>query len=258
MGKEIFTQRNWFLLTELICARFECDDRNSVLGLLWSLLDPAAMLAAMYFIFKTRFGKGIAYYPLYLLIGIVLVNFFVAAISQASRSLVTSREMLLNACIPPEDIIIVDVFMSFYKFLIEIVICIILSICVAHASFFSVVMAIPILFSYIAMVIGVSFIIAIVNCLVSDTAHIWSLCSRFFYIVTPIFYNLYNISPFAQKAVYYLNPLTPFLISFQTILLGQGKANGFTYVYSLVFGSLIFIVGYSFFMRMRYVAVEKA
>ena len=258
MGKKIFAKRNWSLLMELIRARFKCDDRNSVLGVLWSLLDPVAMLAAMYFIFKTRFGQGIAYYPLYLLIGIVLVNFFVAAISQASRSLIGNREMLINTCIPPEYIIIVDVFMSLYKFLIEIVICIILSICVAHASFLSVMMVMPLLFSYIAMVIGTSFFMAILNCLISDTAHIWSLCSRFLYIVTPVFYSLGSISLLARKAVYCLNPLTSFLVSLQTILLGQGEGDSFTYVYSLILGSLVFIAGYSFFIRMRYVAIEKA
>jgi len=254
----MFTKGNWFLLTELIRARFKCDDRNSVLGVLWSFLDPAVMLAVMYFIFKTRFGQGIAYYPLYLLWGIVLVDFFVATVSKASRSLVENREMLLNVSVPPEDMIIVDVFMSLYKFLIEITICIILSIYVAHASFISVIMVIPVLFFYIALVMGVSFIIAILNCLVSDTAHIWSLCLRFLYIVTPVFYTLYSISPLAQKAVYYLNPLTPFLITFQTSLLGQGKSDGFAYVYSLLLGSLIFISGYTFFIRKRYVAIEKA
>jgi len=258
VNNNFFTRHNWYLLKELIRARFKCDDRNSALGLLWSLLDPAAMLAVMYFIFRTRFGQGVTYYPLHLLWGIILVDFFVATISKVTFSLLESREMLLNVHIPPQNIIIVDIFMSLYKFLIEIVVCLALSIYFTHPSLSAVLMLVPVLFFYIVMVVGASFVISILTCLASDISHIWSLCSRFFYIITPVFYSIDSISPLARKAVYHLNPLTPFLLSFQNILLGQGRIDGFTYLYCILLGSSFFIFGYWFFNRLCYFAIEKA
>jgi len=256
-SRRFFTHNNYILLAELIRAKFLNDDRNSILGLLWSLLGPVAMFLAMYFIFRTRFGQGITHYPLYLLIGIVLVNFFVNAITCGSRSLIHSREMLLNSSVSPEDIIIVELFVHIYKFLIEIIICIVLSVILAKTPLMMLISLVPLLVAYFGLIIGINFFLAILNCFLSDTWYIWILLSRFLFIVTPIFYTLHSISFLAANAVYFLNPLTPFLISFRKILLEQGRIDMGVYLYSLAVGISIFFLGYLFFRRLKYFAIEK-
>ena len=69
--KKIFTRVNRNLLRELTWVEFKLTDHNSVLGVIWSFLNPVLMLLVMYFIFRGRFGQKIYAYPLYLLIGII-------------------------------------------------------------------------------------------------------------------------------------------------------------------------------------------
>lgn len=64
------------LLRELARANLRLSDHNSVLGALWGLLGPALMLVVLWAIFQAHFGRGVAAYPLYLLVGIVTVGFF--------------------------------------------------------------------------------------------------------------------------------------------------------------------------------------
>ena len=50
--------------------------RNSVLGVLWSLIEPLLMLGVLFFVFSTMFKFEIENFPIYLLIGIICYNFF--------------------------------------------------------------------------------------------------------------------------------------------------------------------------------------
>src|SRR5262245_3260411 len=75
----LFTASNANVLRELASANLELSDHNSILGALWGLLGPILMLGVLWIVFGSLFGRGIAAYPLYLLIGIVTVGFFLTA-----------------------------------------------------------------------------------------------------------------------------------------------------------------------------------
>jgi ABC-2 type transport system permease protein len=75
---------------------------ESALGYVWSIAKPLAMFAVLYTVFG-RFFKlnvGFVHYPLYLLIGIVLWNFFVDATNLAMPSLVARASLLRKLAFP--------------------------------------------------------------------------------------------------------------------------------------------------------------
>ena len=77
--------------------------RNSILGVLWSLIEPLLMLGVLFFVFSTMFRFEIPNFPIYLLLGIVCYNFFRNGTTFALNSL-TNRSALMTQIYFPRSI----------------------------------------------------------------------------------------------------------------------------------------------------------
>ena len=77
--------------------------RNSVLGLVWSLIEPLLMLGVLFFVFSTMFKFEIENFPIYLLLGIICYNFFKNGTTFALNSL-TNRSALMTQIYFPRSI----------------------------------------------------------------------------------------------------------------------------------------------------------
>lgn len=254
----LFTRPNWYLLVELTRANFKAGDHNSFLGIFWSFLGPVALLVVMYSVFRIRFGDGVKAYPLYLLIGIVFISFFITTTTYTIKIFFINRDAILNSTVPREILILSNFFIHVYKFVIELGFCWLISIAYSIFTWKSFLLLFPLLIAYIAFVLGVGLIILLVYCFARDIEHIWMIASRLLLFTTPIFYSLDSISPWTRKLIYWCNPLTPFLISFQEVFMGKGRMTMLTYAHSLLLGGVFFILGYSAFMLLENMAVERA
>ena len=82
---KIFSKKNRALLRELVVTDFKLRYQGSVLGYTWSLLRPLLLFLILYIVFVKflRLGEGVPHFPVYLLLGIVLWNFFSEMTSQS-------------------------------------------------------------------------------------------------------------------------------------------------------------------------------
>lgn len=255
--KRLFTGYNRNLLIELISADFKRYDRNSFLGIFWSLLNPAATLLIMYCVFENRFGHNIRFYTLYLLIGVVTVNFFISATIKMIYSISWNRSIVLNSTIPPEDFILADLFVQIYKFLIELVLCWLLSVFYGVFAWKAVLLALPLLVAFIGLALGAGLIISLLDCIATDIEHIWRISAGLLLFVTPVFYSLDHITPTFSKIIYWFNPLTPFLIAFRQLFIWDNTINLANYGYSILWGFGFLFLGYFIFVVFENVAIEQ-
>ena len=133
-------------MVELVWADLKLTDMNSILGFLWSCLNPVLMLLIMYFIFKMSFSQKIHAYPLYLLIGIACVNFFIATTTYATKVFSINRDFILNTTVPREMVILSRLFVHTYKFIIELALCLVLSFAYGVFSASQILLLLPLLF----------------------------------------------------------------------------------------------------------------
>src|SRR6185503_7618955 len=100
--RNILSKKNRALLTELVRTDFKLRYQGSVLGYAWSLLKPLLLFVILYivFVYFLKIGKGIAHYPVYLLLGIVLWNFFNEMTSQSLGSIVGRGDLIRKIRIP--------------------------------------------------------------------------------------------------------------------------------------------------------------
>lgn len=89
-------------MREMVVTDFKVRYQGSVLGYLWSLLRPLFMFATLYvvFVYIFKLNKGVEHYPAYLLLGIVLWNFFVETTTTGMTSVVNRGDLIRKISIP--------------------------------------------------------------------------------------------------------------------------------------------------------------
>lgn len=246
------------LLRELALANLRLSDHNSVLGALWGLLGPALMLALLWAIFQAHFGRGVPAYPLYLLVGIVTVGFFLTVTRYLMSVFHANRSVLTDSTVPRETLVAANVLPHVYKFAIELLLCVALATGYGFLTWRVALLLGPLVVAYVGFVLGVGLVLAIVYCFTGDVEHLWMLGSRLLFFATPVFYTLDVLGPVARVAVYALNPVTPFVLAFRSVLIADQPLALAVYVHALLLGAAAFALGYAVFLRWEAVAVERA
>lgn len=92
-----------YLLRQLVARDFKVKYKRSVLGIAWSVLNPLFTMIILEIVFSEMFhmsAKNIVDYPVYLLTGILLFNFFSEATNLSNGAIVTNFNLLTKVYIP--------------------------------------------------------------------------------------------------------------------------------------------------------------
>ena len=253
--RKIFTRTNCDIFTQLVRANLKVNEYNSFLGIAWTLLGPAVLLTVLYFVFSKNFGQDIKAYPLYILVGVVCVNFFTTATNNMVGIFSANREFVLNSTISREILLASTLALHVYKIMIDLCLCLILSIFYGCLTWKFVILITPLLVAFIFLVSGINMILSLLSCFAGDVEYIWMLVMRLLYFATPIFYSIKSVHPLVRKAIYFGNPLASFVISFQGIFMGNLDIA--SYLYSIFLGILFFIFGCRVFILIENAAIEQ-
>lgn len=254
--RALFEPSNRALFVELVRTCFKVTDHNSIVGALWSLLAPFAMLVALYLVFRERFGEELQAYPLYLLLGISFVSYFSTTTRLLIAVLFMNRALMLNTTVPRETVILSQVAFHGYKLLIELMLCALLALHFGTFSLGGMVAAVPLLVAFFALVTGVGMLGAVVHSFARDIEHVWSLVTHLLMFVTPVFYDLETLSAPARFVIYWLNPLTPFLVALRGLFIGPPAHPG-VYLHAVAIGTVVLLAGYAAFLSAEGAALER-
>lgn len=93
--------RNYkYLFQQLVQRDFKTKYKRSVLGVLWSLLNPLFLMTVQYVVFSNMFRFEIDHYVIYLLIGIIFFTFFNDATGQSMASIVMNAPLITKVYVP--------------------------------------------------------------------------------------------------------------------------------------------------------------
>src|SRR5574337_1882641 len=99
---QYFSKKNRALIAELVRTDFKLRYQGSLLGYAWSLLRPLLLFLILYIVFVKflKLGHSIPHFPIYLLLGIVLWNFFNEMTVQSLGSIVGRGDLIRKIRIP--------------------------------------------------------------------------------------------------------------------------------------------------------------
>ena len=204
------------LFANLFRRDFQSKYRGSVLGILWSLVTPLALMAVYLVVFGLLWsGKSIPHYPIYLLAGLVCWLLFSVSLEVAARSLLDSAELVKKVRFPRQLVPFSAVATQLVSFAVMLVILIVLSLAFIPEARTTVWLSIPLAALFVCFVAGVALMIACANVLFRDVEHILSAALLPWFFLTPILWRFADL-PASVKEHHKLldllrwgNPVTP-------------------------------------------------
>lgn len=232
-----------FLLEEIIKKNFAARYKESVLGIFWSILKPLLIMIILTIIFSTLFGRAIENYPVYLLSGKIIYDFFNSGTTIAMNSIKSNQNILQKTAAPKYVFVIGSVISESLNFLITLIILIVVMI-VTKAPFHieTIPLAIIPLLFLIAMITGIGSILSILCVYYTDIKHLWSVVTMMLMYGCAIFYPM-DIIPEPYHQYMILNPIFWVIDQFRDLAVYGVFPNALNMINAFILSMIILIFG---------------
>ena len=224
--------------------------KNSVLGIIWSFLNPLLQIAVYAIVFPLIMKSSLPNYTVFLCCGLIPWNFFSAAISRTSFTMIENGNIIKKVYFPREILPISVTTSEAINFVISTII--ILAFVLGYGmgiSKFIIFYPIVLLVQYF-LLIGISFIVSSVTVYFRDLQHFISIALQLLFYATPIVYAPDSIPVDFQWILQY-NPMTYIINAYRDIFYYQQMPD-FVSLGMVLVGSLIFcVIGYLIFNKLQ-------
>jgi len=204
MRKQHSFKNFWQLRLTLAKAGFKLRNEGSYLGIFWYLLNPLLMFGLLLLVFTDRLGSNIPSYPLYLLLGIIMFNFFQRITTESTKIITQEYSGVIKSINFPKESLVGSVILkTFFSHLFEIILFVIF-ILIFKGSLIGLIFYPIILIVFCIFILGISLILSALTVYFVDLGNIWVFVSRLIWLGTPIFYAIEG-----QTRLFYVNLLNP-------------------------------------------------
>ena len=207
--RRFLTKQNRALLTELVRTDFKLRYQGSALGYAWSLLRPLLLFAILYVVFVRflKIGTGVPHYPVYLLLGVVLWNFFNEMTVMSLGSIVGRGDLIRKIRIPRWIIVLSSSISALINFFLNLVV-IVIFMFINHVDLYRTALWLPlILLEVYVFALGISLFLSAAFVKFRDIGYIWEVVMQAGFYLTPILYPLSRITNVTLQKVILLNPM---------------------------------------------------
>lgn len=251
------TKNDLFLLEEIVKKNFSSKYKDSVLGVIWTILSPLLMMALFTILFSTIFGRSIDNYAVYFLCGWCLFQFFISSISVSMDSLKGNKSILQRTPAPKYIFVLGGILSEFLNYLIMLILLVIIMF-ITHTPFhFPIIFCsiIPIISVFI-MIVGLGLMLSIACVYYTDIRHLWSVISMMLLYACAIFYPM-EIVPEPFRGYLLLNPLYWVIYHFRCFVYQGITPNGISLINSLLLSLIILVCGIIVFKKYEDKVVTK-
>lgn len=196
------------LLRELVITDFKLRYQSSFLGYLWSLLKPLALFVILYLVFVRYLpvGGSIPHLPVYLLLGIVLWNYFTEVTNNGVGSIVGKGDLLRKINFPKYVIVLAGSFSALINLAINFVVVLVFMV-LTNVPFMASMIFVPfVIIELFVFALGLAFLLSALFVKLRDVNYIWEVLMQGAFYATPIIYNI-DIIPLQIQKIIILNPV---------------------------------------------------
>jgi ABC-2 type transport system permease protein len=225
--KDLWTNRDLLIL--LTKTQLKVKYKGSVLGYVWSMLNPALVLAIYYTVFKVIARNSIPSFAIFLFCGLLVWNLFNNAANAATSVVVANSGIVKKVAFPRELLALSTVGVAFILFAIQVVVLIIALAAFGIVPSFAYFYTLPVALAALLIFTGaMAIFLSAVNVYLRDTQHLTEVMLMAWFWSVPIVYPYGQIAKVlaehhlgAIKVIYLLNPITPIAMDFQRTLYGR-------------------------------------
>ena len=267
--RELWAYRD--LILNLVVRDLKVRYKNSVLGILWSLLNPLLMMLVFTFVFKVLAGNSdLPAYPAFILSGVLAWNLFSTSVMGATGSIVNNAHLIKKVYFPREVLPISTVLSNLTNYLLALPVYLFLATVLGRAPTFWILLLPAVILVQIFFTLGISFILSTINVFYRDTYLVMEVIIQAWFFLTPVFYPISQVgqggiqigslvlsSYDVQRWFRILNPMASIIASYRDLMY-WGVQPGFDFLLRTAITAVLFLVaGYLFFLRFSPVFGEE-
>ena len=236
------------LLQELVARDIKIKYRRSVLGVLWTLLNPVCMMIVLSVVFSNLFKFDVENFPLYLLSGQVVFNFFSDSTTSSMSAIINNSSLIKKIYIPKYLFVLSRVFSSFINLMASFT-ALLLVMVATRAELHWTVLLIPIpLLLLVVLCLGVGLILAAVTVKFRDIMHLYSVFTTALMYLTPVIYPM-SILPDWLAPIVRMNPITNILIMFRDVMLNNTFFDIKSLIVAVIEAAVALMIGLKVFYK---------
>lgn len=245
-------------MSELVRTDFKLRYQGSVLGYAWSLLRPLLLFLILYIVFVKflKLGGDIPHFPIYLLLGIVLWQFFADMTTQSLGSIVGRGDLIRKIRIPRWIIVFSSSISALINLILNLVVVGVFMV-LNDVDLSSTALLLPLLLAEIyVFALGLSLFLAAAFVKYRDVSYIWEVIMQAAFYLTPILYPLSLITNDTFQKLILLNPMAQAiqdarhaLVTDQTLTIGQVFDGGWYALIPLIIVALSLFIGLFYFKK---------
>ena len=217
------------LTRNLVLRDLKVRYKNSVLGMLWSLLNPLLMMVVFTVVFTvmTPAGGSIRNFPTFVLCALLPWNFFSSSVIGATSSIVKNTDLVKKVYFPREILPVSAVLAELVNFCVALIV-LFAMVYVSGINLTTWALLLPVvLLIQLLFTLGIGLTLAALNVFYRDTQQILSVVMLAWFFVTPIFYpvnilphryDLWGITVDVWRWAHILNPMTSITSTYRIIL----------------------------------------
>lgn len=240
------------LIRNLVVRDLKVRYKNSVLGVLWSLLNPLMMMLVFTVVFTimTRASSNVPYFPVFVLCALLPWNFFSTSVIGATSSILSNANLVNKVYFPREILPLATVLAELVNYCLALVVLfgMILAFGIALTPW-ALLLPVVILIQ-IAFTLGIGFMLATLNVFYRDTQQIMGVVMLAWFFMTPIFYpvsilpnnyQLWGITIDVWRWAHILNPMTSLIATYRVILY-NGAPPAYDFLLRTAVTALVFLL----------------
>jgi ABC-2 type transport system permease protein len=206
------------LLKELVRRDVKTKYRRSVLGMLWSVLNPLGMMIIMSIVFSHVFRSNIENFPVYLMCGQVIFNFYNEASTVAMSSVLGNASLIKKVYVPKYLFPVSKVCSCFVNLVTSFIALVIVIVATGtKLSWTALLVFIPVIYVFVFS-LGMGLMLSALVVTFRDLQHLYGILITAWMYMTPIFYPVDMLPEWVADLVR-LNPLANFIEMFRDVIL---------------------------------------
>lgn len=251
--------RHRALIGSLVSRDLKARYRGSVLGFIWSFINPILLLLTYWIVFTFMFPgarpTSTNPYALFIFCGILPWTWFSASVAESSGVLISSGNLIKKVLFPAEVLPTVAVMANLVQFALGLPILLLFLVLSAKLSWTLVLLPVVAAVQFV-FTLGFSYFVSALTVHFRDIQSILSHVLHIWFFATPILYEFDSL-PAGLRAILRFNPMTHIILSYQEILFHGSFHHTRGLALTAAASVAVLVVGAFLFERLRDTLAEE-
>lgn len=238
------------LIRELVIRELKARYRGSILGFLWSFLNPLLLLIVYVVAFKVIMRSDKEYYAVFLFTGLLPWIWFSSSILEGANSILNGGSYVTKALFPPEILPVTVALANLVHFLLSLPILIMFVLVYKlHLSYMIIYFPVIVIIQLVFL-LGLVFILSTITVFFRDMQHIIGNVLTFWFFLSPIIYEV-DMIPKEYRSYFVINPMTYIMQTYQNIFTEHNSIQWTPILIIAVISIILFFTGYAIFSHYK-------